>query len=151
MMKCRVSVKGGKPVPMSLEVQGGEPVPMRLSVARSVVPARDYNDLINKPSIEGHTLVGDSMLPEIGVHDITGIDFQVVATLPASGVKGTIYLVGTAAPYDEYIWIEPTGGTAFWEKIGSTDVDLTDYWTSQSGQTNSLIAITTAQIDALFA
>lgn len=83
--------------------------------------------------------------------EITGIDFQVVQTLPASGVKGTIYLVGTASPYDEYIWIEPTGGTAYWEQIGSTDIDLSDYWTSQSGQTNSLTAITTAQIDALFA
>lgn len=30
--------------------------------------------------------------------DITGIDYQIVATLPATGVKGVIYLVGTAAP-----------------------------------------------------
>ena len=71
MMKCRVSVKDGKPVPMSLEVQGGQPIPMKLSVARSVVPARDYNDLINKPSIEGHVLISDSTLPQIGVNDIT--------------------------------------------------------------------------------
>lgn len=87
--------------------------------------------------------------------DITGIDFQVVQTLPASGEKGVIYLVpnqgsGTDV-YDEYIWVEPTGGTARFEKIGTTAVDLSDYWTSQSGQSNSLTAITTAQIDALFA
>lgn len=117
--------------------------------------ATDVDGLIDTALANGsdpYTTTSDAQgLIDDALADITGIDFQVVTTLPASGVKGTIYLVGTAAPYDEYIWIEPTGGTAFWEKIGSTDVDLTDYWTSQSGQTNSLIAITTAQIDALFA
>ena len=82
--------------------------------------------------------------------DITGIDFEVVQTLPASGVKGTIYLVpnqGTSPDiYDEYIWLEPTGGTAHWEKIGTTAVDLSGYWAK-----TELTAITTAQIDALFA
>lgn len=117
--------------------------------------ATDVDGLIDTALANGsdpYTTTSDAQgLIDDALADITGIDFEVVATLPASGVKGTIYLVGTAAPYDEYIWIEPTGGTAFWEKIGSTDVDLTDYWTSQSGQSNSLIAITTAQIDALFA
>ena len=31
----------------------------------------NYNALTNKPSIEGHTLVGDSTLQQIGVGDIT--------------------------------------------------------------------------------
>ena len=31
----------------------------------------DYERLINKPSIEGHTLIGNSTLPQIGVNDIT--------------------------------------------------------------------------------
>lgn len=31
----------------------------------------DYNRLSGKPSIEGHTLIGDSTLPQIGVNDIT--------------------------------------------------------------------------------
>lgn len=117
--------------------------------------ATDVDGLIDTALANGndpYTTTSDAQgLIDDALADITGIDFQVVATLPASGAKGTIYLVGTASPYDEYVWIEPTGGTAFWEKIGSTDIDLTDYWTSQSGQTNSLIAITTAQIDALFA
>lgn len=117
--------------------------------------ATDVDGLIDTALANGsdpYTTTSDAQgLIDDALADITGIDFQVVATLPASGVKGTIYLVGTASPYDEYIWIEPTGGTAYWEQIGSTAVDLTDYWTSQSGQSNSLIAITTAQIDALFA
>ena len=115
----------------------------------------DVDGLIDTALANGndpYTTTSDAQdLIDDALAGITGIDFQVVTTLPASGVKGTIYLVGTSSPYDEYIWIEPTGGTAHWEQIGSTDVDLTNYWTSQSGQTNSLIAITTAQIDALFA
>lgn len=117
--------------------------------------ATDVDGLIDTALANGsdpYTTTSDAQgLIDDALADITGIDFQVVATLPASGEKGTIYLVGTQSPYDEYIWVEPTGGTAFWEKIGSTDIDLTNYWTSQSGQSNSLIAITTAQIDALFA
>lgn len=116
--------------------------------------ATDVDGLIDTALANGndpYTTTSDAQgLIDDALADITGIDFQVVATLPASGVKGTIYLVGTASPYDEYVWIEPTGGTAFWEKIGSTDIDLSGYWTSQSGQTNSLVAMTTAEIDALF-
>lgn len=80
--------------------------------------------------------------------DITGIDFQVVATLPTTGVKGVIYLVPEGSvlepPYDEYIWIEPEGGTAHWEKIGDTRIDLSGYWAK-----TELVAITTAEIDAI--
>lgn len=115
----------------------------------------DVDGLIDTALANGsdpYTTTSDAQgLIDDALADITGIDYQVVATLPASGVKGTIYLVGTSSPYDEYIWLEPTGGTAHWEQIGSTDVDLSAYWTSQSGQSNSLTAITTAQIDALFA
>ena len=127
----------------------------QLSNGAGYQTSTDVDGLIDTALANGsdpYTTTSDAQgLIDDALADITGIDFQVVATLPASGVKGTIYLVGTASPYDEYVWIEPTGGTAFWEKIGSTDIDLTDYWTSQSGQSNSLIAITTAQIDALFA
>lgn len=77
--------------------------------------------------------------------DITGIDFQIVSALPASGVKGVIYLVGDASPYDEYIWIEPTGGTAHFEMIGSTTVDLSGYV-----QSTEMHALTNAEIDTIF-
>lgn len=85
--------------------------------------------------------------------DVTGIDFQVVDTLPATGTKGVIYLVpvSQAAPnsYDEYIWVTPTGGTAHYEKIGGTEVDLSNYWTSASGHANSLEAMTVSEIEAI--
>ena len=77
--------------------------------------------------------------------DITGIDFQIVATLPATGTKGVIYLVGAESPYDEYIYVEPTGGTAYFEKIGSTDVDLSGYV-----QSSEMHALTNTEIDTIF-
>lgn len=110
----------------------------------------DVSDAIAEALANGtdpYTTTSDAQaLIDDALEDITGIDFQVVSELPAAGVKGVIYLVGTASPYDEYIWVEPTGGTAHWEQIGSTDVDLSDYWSK-----TELTAITTAQIDALFA
>lgn len=92
---------------------------------------------------------------DAAIAGITQFDFEVVQTLPATGEKGIVYLLPNGGAgtdvYDEYLWVTPTGGTAHFEKIGSTNIDLSNYWTSQSGQSNSLIAITTAQIDALFA
>ena len=74
---------------------------------------------------------------------IQGISYEVVQTLPATGEAGVIYLVSNSGTspniYDEYIWT----GTAF-EKIGTTDVDL-------SGYQPLMTAITNEQINALFA
>lgn len=59
---------------------------------------------------------------------ITGIDIQVVEALPATGVKGVIYLVahthGETDNYDEYVWV---ASKKAYEKIGNTDVDLSGY------------------------
>lgn len=76
---------------------------------------------------------------------ITGIEFEIVSALPATGEKGVIYLVGSASPYDEYIWIEPTGGTAHFEQIGSTSIDLSGYV-----QASEMHALTNAEIDTIF-
>ena len=59
---------------------------------------------------------------------ITGIDIQVVESLPTTGTKGVIYLVahahGTKDNYDEYVWV---ASKSAYEKIGNTDVDLSGY------------------------
>lgn len=64
------------------------------------------------------------------IKGVTQFDYQVVDTLPTTGQKGTIYLVahthGIQDGYDEYIWVNDA-----WEKIGSTDIDLTDYATKK--------------------
>lgn len=74
---------------------------------------------------------------------ITGIDFQVVTTLPSTGVKGTIYLVSNSGSgtnvYDEYIYVSNA-----WEKIGTTDVDLSGYV-----QASEMSTITSAEIDQI--
>lgn len=60
--------------------------------------------------------------------DVTGIDIQVVTTLPTIGTKGVIYLVahshGDNDSYDEYVWLS---SAEKYEKIGSTDIDLSAY------------------------
>ena len=38
----------------------------------------NYNALVNKPSIEGHTLQGDSTLKQIGVGDVTPQDIDAI-------------------------------------------------------------------------
>lgn len=72
-----------------------------------------------------------------------GIQFEIVQNLPATGDAGTIYLVshsGTAPDvYDEYIWVNGA-----WEKIGTTQVDLSNYV-----QFSDLVAITSAEIDQI--
>lgn len=78
--------------------------------------------------------------------DVTSISFEVVASLPATGENGVIYLMsnsGTAPNiYDEYIWL---ASSSTYEKIGTTDVDLSNYV-----QTTDLVAITTTYIDTEF-
>lgn len=63
------------------------------------------------------------------VAGITGFSYEIVQALPASGEAGVIYLLSNSGStpniYDEYIWI----GTGF-EKIGTTEVDLSQYRTS---------------------
>jgi hypothetical protein len=82
------------------------------------------------------------------IESITGIDFQIVSSLPASGTKGVIYLVPNSGTnpnsYDEYIWITPSGDTGRFEKIGTTDVDL-------SGYLQISAYITNAEIDTIVA
>ena len=58
---------------------------------------------------------------------ISGFHAEIVSVLPASGQSNILYLVAksTAASgdgYDEYLYIN--GG---WERVGSTDIDLSGY------------------------
>ena len=63
-------------------------------------------------------------------------EFQVVEDLPDSGEAGVIYLVaaanGEGNAYDEYIWVNSK-----WEKIGSTDIDLSNYVNNVTGTANA--------------
>lgn len=66
---------------------------------------------------------------------ITGIQFEIVQTLPATGDAGTIYLISNGGSgtdiYDEYVYVNNA-----WEKIGSTAADFTNvaYYDSVNNQ-----------------
>lgn len=58
-----------------------------------------------------------------------GMKYKVVNELPATGEVGTFYLVpkqsaGTGDVYDEYIYVDGS-----YEHIGSTEIDLSNYYT----------------------
>lgn len=58
-----------------------------------------------------------------------GMKYEVVNELPATGEAGTVYLVpkqtaGTGDVYDEYIYVDGS-----FEHIGSTEIDLSNYYT----------------------
>lgn len=74
------------------------------------------------------------------VDKITSFEYKVVSELPpeSDGVKGTIYLLRRTGKdytnlFDEYILVDTFTGTdgfvysAHYEKIGTTDIDLTPY------------------------
>lgn len=56
------------------------------------------------------------------INNLKKATITVVETLPATGSEGIIYLVGTSAPYEQYVW----EGNA-WIDLGSTEIDLTNY------------------------
>lgn len=76
---------------------------------------------------------------------ITGVKFEVVESLPTTGEAGTIYLIahahGEKDIYDEYIWV-----TDKFEKIGSTDIDLSSYATDEE-LTAAINGLTLTQVD----
>ena len=78
------------------------------------------------------------------VGKITGIDFQVVSALPTTGKKGVIYLKSnngiSGNIYDEYIWVDTK-----YEKIGTTDIDLSGYY-----NTTNFKPLSNVEIDTIF-
>lgn len=91
------------------------------------------------------------------ISGISGISFEIVQTLPATGDAGKIYLVPagqstTGDIYAEWIYLNNA-----WEKLGTTAVDLTDYVTYSStneefSSNNTVIAqyASNQDIDNLF-
>ncbi len=75
-----------------------------------------------------------------------GIDYQVVTELPSTGSVGIIYLLPNGGSglnqYDEYIY--STDLVSF-EKIGTTEVDLTPYMQEDEAED-----ITTTEIDSMW-
>ena len=70
---------------------------------------------------------------------IVGVKFEVVQTLPQSWENGTIYLIsngGTGSNlYDEYIWLS---SQSRFEKIWTTEVDLSKYFNTETQNSDSI-------------
>lgn len=87
----------------------------------------------NNGSIVNMTEVKKAISHAVG--QITSFEYKIVDSLPATseGKKGVVYLVAHSGStkqnsYDEYIFLPAEGSTeARYEKIGTTDIDLTPY------------------------
>ena len=111
-----------------------------LALANHVHPTDTSRAPLASPAFTGYPTLANTPTTTMGVANkgyvdsalggITQVDYTVTTTLPTTGVKGTIYLVGHTHSasqndyYDEYIYANNA-----WEKIGHTDIDLTDYAT----------------------
>lgn len=80
------------------------------------------------------------------VSQIPKFSIEVVETLPTEDISlTTIYLVPAEEPktgnsYDEFIYVNNA-----WEQIGSTAIDLTNYYTK--GETDGLLSVKADQVD----
>lgn len=102
------------------------------------------NQLTNGAGYQTASDVNSLITSAIG--DIQGISYEVVPSLPDAGEVGVIYLVANSQTetnniYDEYIW----NANSF-EKIGTTAVDLSNYYTK-----SEMTAITNGEIDTIVA
>ena len=134
--------EGGEPnVIETIEVNGSAQTVSNKTVNISV--PTNNNQLTNGAGYQTSAQVSSAINSAIA--NVTQFDFQIVQSLPASGVKGTIYLVSNSGTgnngYDEYIYL-----TNKWEKIGTTDVDLSGYV-----QSSDLVAVTNSEIDTIVA
>lgn len=95
------------------------------SKAVNITVPTDNATLANGAGYQTASQVNSAINSAVG--KITGISFEVVKSLPKSGTAGRIYLMADKHSdandnYDEYIYYNSA-----WEKIGNTDVDLSNY------------------------
>lgn len=93
----------------------------------------EIENLVDQNFLATQRFVTDNVASAVG--KITSFEYKIVSSLPSTseGKKGVIYLVAhsgstTNNVYDEYIFLPAEGSTAArYEKIGTTDIDLTPY------------------------
>lgn len=113
------------------------------------------SDLTNDSGYQTASDVSSAIATAIS--GITGIQFEIVQTLPATGDPGTIYLISHGGSgtdiYDEYVYVNNA-----WEQIGTTAADFTNvaYYDSVNNQLSANSTMfwgiaTNADIATLFA
>lgn len=102
---------------------------------------KDVTNLTNY-IIKTETYTKEELDKKIG--EAAGIKIETVETLPATGQSNVFYLLKTRADtegdiYDEYVWT----GTAF-EKVGNTQIDLSNYVQKNGTLDTNTVTFTTA-------
>lgn len=101
-------------------------------ITSAAIPT-DVSDFTNDADYQTGSQVSSAIATAIA--GITGIQFEIVQTLPATGDPGTIYLISHGGSgtdiYDEYVYVNNA-----WEKLGTTSADFTDvaYYDSVNNQ-----------------
>lgn len=98
---------------------------------------------------DNSTRIATTAFVTAAISQMQTLGVEVVQTLPATGTANTLYFVpnsgSTGNVYDEYMYISD-GSTSKWEKIGTTEVDLSNYMLK-----SDMVAITNAEIDTIVA
>lgn len=69
-----------EPDAVTLELDSGDNAALNVG-STTVVSVNDYNDLRNKPSIEGVTLEGDKTFEELNLQSLTNSELENMLTL----------------------------------------------------------------------
>ena len=96
----------------------------------------------NKVTVKIDSSVATKTYVNDAIANISTFSVTIVTELPTTGQSNIIYFLGTQAPYTEYMWINGA-----WEVIGSTDTDLSNYYTK--AQVDSKISPLTTDITNL--
>lgn len=84
----------------------------------------DADQTATKVTVKVDSTIATKAYVTDAISNISTFSVTIVTELPATGQSNIIYFVGTQAPYTEYMWINSA-----WEIIGSTDTDLSNYYT----------------------
>ena len=85
--------------------------------------------------LDDHGLVTYNELIKKKISELVSFDVSVLDELPATGVEHILYLIPSKSEMeenvrDEYLWIvDPSTSTGVWECIGSTAINLDNYYT----------------------
>lgn len=102
----------------------------------------DADQTANKVTVKIDSSVATKTYVNDAIANISTFSVTIVTELPTTGQSNIIYFLGTQAPYTEYMWINGA-----WEVIGSTDTDLSNYYTK--AQVDSKISPLTTDITNL--
>ena len=119
------------------KITSSNKLPYSLISGTPTIPTNN-NQLTNGAGYQTASQVSNAISNAIS--GITSFEYEVVTSLPTTGVKGKIYLKsnnqGANNVYEEYIWVN----SAF-EMIGTTAVDLSNYL-QKTEQTVILLKLT---------